>query len=235
MTLDFLNKAINRPGRCIAADSNNLRSLLILFALLLAIATVSEPRLLSTQQLNALQSRYGQAAVNRIEDWQRMLVGNRDGSEIEKLEAVNDFFNRMRFVSDLEHWGRKDYWATPVEFIVTAGGDCEDFSIAKYFTLRELGVATEKLRLIYVKATSINQAHMVLGYYETPDAEPKILDNLERTIKPASLRPDLIPSYSFNGNSLWAAKMLREGGIKVGKSENIGIWKTLMKRIKMSQ
>jgi len=232
--LDFLNKPINRPGGCIVAGSS-LRALFILSALLLAIATVSEPRLLSTQQLNALQSRYGQAAVNRIEDWQRMLVGNRDGAEMEKLEAVNDFFNRMRFVSDLEHWGRKDYWATPVEFIATAGGDCEDFSIAKYFTLRELGVATEKLRLIYVKATSINQAHMVLGYYETPDAEPKILDNLEQTIKPASLRPDLIPSYSFNGNSLWAAKMLREGGIKVGKSENIGIWKTLLKRIKMSQ
>ena len=234
MMLDFLNKPINRPGSCSAAGSG-LRPLFILSALLLAIASVSEPRLLSTQQLNALQSRYGQAAVNRIEDWQRMLVVNRDGAEIEKLEAVNNFFNRMRFVSDLEHWGRKDYWATPIEFIATAGGDCEDFSIAKYFTLRELGVATEKLRLIYVKATSINQAHMVLGYYETPEAEPKILDNLERTIKPASLRPDLIPSYSFNGNSLWAAKMLREGGIKVGKSENIGIWKTLMKRIKMSQ
>lgn len=188
---------------------------------------------MTSQQLQALQNHYGQAAVKRIEDWQAMIIVNRNESERQKLEIVNRYFNRMEFISDMEHWGKKDYWATPVEFIATAAGDCEDFSIAKYFTLRELGIETEKLRLIYVKATSINQAHMVLGYYKNADAEPLILDNLEPEIQPASLRQDLIPSYSFNGNSLWQAKMLREGGIKVGKSANIGIWKMLMERMEI--
>jgi len=216
---------------CPANGMRGLRSLISILALLLAIVSVSAPRLLSMKQLDALQDHYGQAAVTRIQGWQKMLLLNQHEAELQKLEAVNDFFNRMRFVSDLEHWGKKDYWATPIEFIATAGGDCEDFSIAKYFSLLELGIAAEKLRLIYVKASSINQAHMVLGYYATPNAEPKILDNLEQTIKPASLRPDLIPSYSFNGNNLWAAKMLREGGKKVGKSENIGVWRMLMERM----
>ncbi len=211
-----------------------LRFLLLLLALLLAIATTSAPRLLNQQQLNALKNQYGQAAVDRILIWQQLLTGHRDETDMEKLILVNDYFNGMRFVDDMEHWGEKDYWATPIEFISTAAGDCEDFSIAKYFSLRELGVATEKLRLIYVKAKTINQAHMVLGYYETPDSEPVILDNIEPDIKPASSRQDLIPSYSFNGNSLWRSKMLREGGKKVGNSENIGIWRMLLKRIDMN-
>lgn len=207
--------------------------LFVLLILLVVNITVSGSQLLTPQQLKALQNHYGQAAVKRIEDWQAMIVANRDESERQKLEIVNQYFNRMEFISDMEHWGKKDYWATPVEFIATAAGDCEDFSIAKYFTLRELGIETEKLRLIYVKATSINQAHMVLGYYKNADAEPLILDNLDPEIQPASLRQDLIPSYSFNGNSLWQAKMLREGGIKVGKSANIGIWKMLMERMEI--
>lgn len=234
MMLDSQNKLSSRPLLFQTIRANHLRILTVLLALLLAIATISAPRLFSQQQLDALQKHYGLAAVERIQSWQKMLIGTRDEADMKKLMVVNDFFNKMRFVSDMNHWGKKDYWATPIEFIATAAGDCEDFSIAKYFSLRELGVDTEKMRLIYVKATSINQAHMVLGYYESPNAEPVILDNLESVIKPASMRKDLIPSYSFNGNSLWRAKMLREGGKKVGKSENIGIWRTLLERIDMS-
>lgn len=226
--------SLNRIRPCHFPAVAGARAGLALLALLLVLAAAGNPWLLSRAQLDALQAQYGQQAVERIQDWQRLLASSRGQSETEKLARVNRFFNRLRFVSDQAHWGQEDYWATPVEFLATAGGDCEDFSIAKYFTLRALGVSTEKLRLIYVKATRINQAHMVLGYYATPDAEPWILDNLEPRIRPASERPDLIPSYSFNGNSLWRAKMLREGGKKVGKSENIGIWKMLMERVMQS-
>jgi len=202
MMLDSQNKLSSRPLLFQTIRANHLRILTVLLALLLAIATISAPRLFSQQQLDALQKHYGLAAVERIQSWQKMLIGTRDEADMKKLMVVNDFFNKMRFVSDMNHWGKKDYWATPIEFIATAAGDCEDFSIAKYFSLRELGVDTEKMRLIYVKATSINQAHMVLGYYESPNAEPVILDNLESVIKPASMRKDLIPSYSFNGERI---------------------------------
>ena len=95
--------------------------------------------------------------------------------------------NQTPFVSDIQHWGKTDYWATPVEFLSTNGGDCEDYSIAKYFTLRTLGVADDKLRITYVKElVQYNEAHMVLAYFPNADDEPLVLDNINKTILPAS-------------------------------------------------
>ncbi|WP_269459990.1 transglutaminase-like cysteine peptidase [Vibrio rumoiensis] len=93
-----------------------------------------------------------------------------------------------------------------MQFLNAGGGDCEDFSIAKYYTLRELGVDDEKLRLIYVKSLTLNQFHMVVAYYETPSSMPLILDNIDGEIKPASQRSDLVPVYSFNATNLWITK-----------------------------
>ncbi|HRZ78172.1 MAG TPA: transglutaminase-like cysteine peptidase, partial [Bacteroidales bacterium] len=90
-----------------------------------------------------------------------------------------------RFVSDAELYGVADYWATPTEFIARGAGDCEDFAIAKYATLKAMGMDVAKLRITYVKSLTLDQAHMVLAYYPTPDAEPLILDNLNRLIKSA--------------------------------------------------
>jgi predicted transglutaminase-like cysteine proteinase len=147
--------------------------------------------------------------------------------------SVNDFMNRTPFVSDLEHWGKEDYWATPVEFLSTNGGDCEDFSIAKYFALRSLGVPDEKLRITYVKEIVVyNEAHMVLAYFPAPDAEPLVLDNINKTIRPASTRTDLVPVYSFNGSGLWLAKDQTGRGQSVGGSDRIGHWKNVQARLK---
>ena len=198
-----------------------------------AILVVSEPLLLSVKQIEWVKKEFGDEAVARIIQWQDILVINSPKNEKDKLVAVNDYFNQMRFTSDKSHWGIEDYWATPIEFIATAAGDCEDFSIAKYFSLLSLGLDIEKLRLVYVKATTINQAHMVLAYYASSDAEPLILDNLDRTIKPSSQRPDLIPSYSFNGDTLWSSRELKGRGAKIGKTRNISVWKMLVD--KMSQ
>ncbi len=110
------------------------------------------------------------------------------------------------------------------------GGDCEDFSLAKYFTLRALGVADKKLNLTYVKALNLNQAHMVLTYYPSPGAEPLILDNLIQEIRPASRRQDLLPVYSFNGSGLWVAKN-RSRGKKVGSSDRLKKWKNILQRL----
>ncbi|MBI4206399.1 MAG: transglutaminase-like cysteine peptidase [Betaproteobacteria bacterium] len=112
-------------------------------------------------------------------------------------------------MDDIIHWGKEDYWATPIEFLSTNAGDCEDFSIAKYFTLRALGVPDDRLRLTYVKElVQYNQAHMVVAYFPSPDAEPLVLDNINKTIQPASARSDLLPVYSFNGSNLWLALYL---------------------------
>ncbi len=189
---------------------------------------------LNARRLEAAEKKFGSKARDRLEAWQALVGSSRALSESEKLRATNDFFNQIPFVSDAEHWQTNDYWATPSEMLATNGGDCEDFSIAKYFTLIALGVPVGKLRITYVKALNwnpINQAHMVLTYYETPGAVPLVLDNLIPEIRPASKRPDLIPVYAFNGSGLWLAKERGEGKSVAGGSNNIAFWRQLNARM----
>jgi len=195
-----------------------------------AFLVVAETLLLDEKTLSYVENKYGLTARHRLESWDGLMRLDRGVSEKNKLREVNNFFNQLRFISDEVHWKKKDYWATPIEFLSTNGGDCEDFALAKYFTLRELGVPDKKLRLTYVKAIKLNQAHMVLSYFETPSSEPLILDNLDAEIRQASLRRDLLPVYSFNGKGLWLAKE-REQGRLVGKSSRISRWTDVIKRM----
>ncbi len=174
--------------------------------------------------LKQVRERFGDDASERILAWQRLVRENQALSKDEKLIRVNRFFNQVRFISDQEHWNREDYWATPLEMLATNGGDCEDYSIAKYFTLRELGIADEQLKITYVKALQLNQAHMVLAYYPEPGAEPLILDNLINDILPASERPDLAPVYSFNGEGLWLSKLSSQEGKRIGEASKLKSW-----------
>jgi predicted transglutaminase-like cysteine proteinase len=119
---------------------------------------------------------------------------------------MNVFFNRqIQFESDAENWGVVDYWASPMELLNRGIGDCEDYAIAKYFSLIALGVSPAKMRMVYVRAQvgGSVQAHMVLAYYPETSAEPLILDNLITDMRPASRRPDLAPVFSFNAEGLW--------------------------------
>ncbi len=159
-------------------------------------------------KLQALaQQRYGDRATESVSTWRRLIEESRSLPEREKLDKVNAFFNRrILFQSDLEVWQLEDYWATPLEFMGRGTGDCEDFAIAKYMTLQILGIGNERLRLIYVRAKSgstASIAHMVLGFYPQPTEEPLILDNLISSVRPASMRADLVPVFSFNSDGLW--------------------------------
>lgn len=174
--------------------------------------------------------QYGPDAEKRILAWRALVDESKNLPIVEKLTKVNNFFNMMDFVSDIKHWGKEDYWATPVEFLATRGGDCEDFVIAKYFTLRELGVPDDKLRLVYVKALSLNQHHMVLAYYHKPTSVPVILDNLDKELKPATQRHDLLPIYSFNAKNLWISKEKGRGEL-VGGSSRLSLWTDLNNRL----
>jgi predicted transglutaminase-like cysteine proteinase len=181
---------------------------------------------------NSVEARYGDRARMRVDAWHRILQGDLQQDEREKLETVNRFFNLLNFVDDIHVWGEKDYWATPVEFLGANGGDCEDYSIAKYLTLLTLGVDQEKMRITYVKATSLNQFHMVLAYYSTVDAVPLILDNIDGEIKSAVQRRDLIPIYSFNGQNLWLNKEKGQG-VLAGKSSRLSRWNDLNHRFRL--
>ncbi len=185
---------------------------------------------LGNQLLDYAEQKFGPEAKQRLINWQELANSPPEAEELDTLIKVNQFFNKSKFVSDIQHWGRKDYWATPVEMLITNAGDCEDYSIAKYFTLRELGITDDKLRITYVKALELNQAHMVLAYYASPDAEPLILDNLINDIKPASQRTDLAPVYSFNGEGLWLSR-LRGEGKRIGDAAKLDRWVEVNKRL----
>ena len=204
----------------------------IVFVLFMLRAVADSNIVFNDALYNKIRSQYDDDALERVKDWQTLLSENLDLPIDEKLYRVNNFFNELEFVDDIDHWGKDDYWATPVEFLATEGGDCEDFVIAKYFSLKELGVPAEKLRLMYVTATRLRQAHMVLAYYEQSNSVPLVLDNINRRILPASRRRDLLPVYSFNGDGLWLAKEQGRGQ-KVQQGGNNNLWNDLNKRMQL--
>ncbi len=183
------------------------------------------------QQL--LISRFGAGPhqLALLADWRHLLDDGKSAKETEKLRRVNDFFNqRIAFDDDMSVWGQSDYWATPTELIGQGRGDCEDFSIAKYYALLNLGIPVSKLRLVYVRATQSGPsgtflvAHMVLAYYATPNTDPLVLDNLNPQILPASRRNDLSPIFSFNGAGLW------QGTGNLSSTSNLSRWQDLQTR-----
>lgn len=185
--------------------------------------------------LKDIEKKYGEYPRRRLVAWQKLTTDSKTLDEKQKLEAVNTFFNLIEYRPDLYHWGNADYWATPLEFVVSGGGDCEDFASTKYFTLLDMGVPDEKLLLEYVKLNGADpmfgEAHMVLLYYPTPDGVPLVLDNVNKEILPADKRPDLIPIYGFNGSGLWQAKELQKGN-KIGKATDLKRWVVLGDKMK---
>ena len=166
----------------------------------------------------------------RIDAWQRLLATQKPLDEAEQLRVVNQFFNhQLRYMEDVDLWHEVDYWATPIEALFKGAGDCEDYAIAKYFSLRHLGVPAQKLRITYVKALRQNRAHMVLTYYATPTAMPLVLDSLMDPILPANQRQDLLPVYAFNGEGLWLTGA--GGNKKVGDTKRLSRWQDVLKKM----
>ena len=187
------------------------------------------------KMLSLLTQRWGNGPTAKFNAWQTLIVGNRSTGDAERLKRTNDFFNRqMQFGDDMTIWGQEDYWATPLESLGKGAGDCEDFVIAKYFTLKEMGVESNKLRLIYVRAKigssdTALQAHMVLAYYAKPEAEPLVLDNLIGEIRPASRRPDLVPVFSFNSEGIFTGVSGKDTTPAAGTGR-LSRWEDLLKR-----
>ncbi|WP_419770360.1 MAG: transglutaminase-like cysteine peptidase [Candidatus Marinarcus sp.] len=214
------------------------RDMLIAFLLItvafltLTVATI--PHNISEKAFEQYKTKYNDIALRRLLIWDNMVEEAKHKTILHQLKDVNDFFNKITYQLDIKHWHKNDYWATPFEFMGTGAGDCEDYAIAKYFTLRKLGVPDEKLRITYVKLSQarskFEQAHMVLTYYHKPDSVPIVLDNINKRLQLASKRPDLKPVYSFNAEGLWKAQSKGKSDEKVG-SNNLESWKSLMSRI----
>ncbi|WP_298441075.1 transglutaminase-like cysteine peptidase [uncultured Ferrimonas sp.] len=190
-------------------------------------------RFFSDARLQAVEQQYGAAGRQRVLQLRRWLTTETQQSRSvqAQLQRTNSYFNQLTFVSDAEHWQRSDYWATPLEMVASGGGDCEDFTIAKYFALRAIGIEAERLRLMYVKAVTLNQPHMVLLYLASKDAMPLVLDNLQDQVQTGAERPDLVPVYSFNAEGLWRARAFDQGvQLKAGDS-GVDLWGDLLRRM----
>ncbi|MCH9675230.1 MAG: transglutaminase-like cysteine peptidase [Gammaproteobacteria bacterium] len=169
------------------------------------------------------------AAAGQLGDWHQLIKEARAASTSDKVRRVNEFFNRrMSHVLDSARWGKKDYWATPREFISGGAGDCEDFALAKYYTLRKLGVPIHRMRMIYVRMPELAMAHMVLAYYPTKDASPLVLDNFTDAIIPLREREDLLPMFAFNDKGLWRNALKPD----VVSPDRLTRWREFRKRVR---
>lgn len=206
----------------------------LMTALLLVIAFLIVP-LTSALNLNeqeikqTAQRKYGAKGVQNVDKWLAKMASLQILPEQQQLKEINSFWNRIAMAGeDIHIWGVEDYWATPLETLGKAAADCEDYVIAKYFSLIRLGVPADKLRLIYVRAQVAGSsiAHMVLGYYAEPEAEPLLLDNLTGLIRLASQRPDLTPVFSFNSNGVFIS------GKSASSVDRISRWRDLLDRMR---
>ena len=152
----------------------------------------------------------------------------------EQLIGVNAFFDEhIQYATDDIVFKQKDYWATPSELFGHSRGDCEDYAIAKYVALLHLGIDSNKLRLIYVKAkigrSRVTQAHMVLGYYDSPSSDPLVLDSLVSNVLPGSQRTDLIPVFSFNDSGIWQPGKTAQVS---SSTSRLSRWRDVIERMK---
>jgi len=222
------------------ACSEHLRKFVLLFLAVL-LGFVILPKLpvswgqetfaLSQATIDDMVRRFGSRARSRLQDWVSFVNDNRGLSDRDALAEVNTFFNRrIRYVEDIRHWKKNDYWATPQETLASRGGDCEDFAIAKYYTLREWGMDDNKLRIVYVRSSRLRRPHMVLAYYSQPGADPLILDSITSRISPASKRRDLTPVYSFNGSRLWTRYQRGQG--QLGGASRLRNWRYVTEKMR---
>ena len=181
-----------------------------------------------------MDKTYGKFATNRFV-YMNTKLNELKGKPIqEQLDGVNNFFNGVRYAPDTKTYKKRDYWATPWEFLGRDAGDCEDYVIAKYYALRYLGVDSKKLYFTYVKSTRFKASHMVLTYFETPKSIPLVLDNTNFKIFPATERKDLIPIYNFNGESLYKARQ-KGRGTKLKSPKSHKKWDQLMINMKRNK
>lgn len=203
----------------------------IIFSLFLCSLHAKEIYTIDSKTLNIAKKDYGETAKQRLQNLVGLLNELNDKSELEKLTKINNFFNKITYNNDLKIWKVQDYWATREEFLNVEQGDCEDYVIAKYFSLRQLDIPNDKIFFTYAKAIKYKQSHMVLTYFEKKGAVPLVLDNLVGEIKLSTERGDLRPLFSFNGEKIYMAKQRGLGRVVPHGKVNLTKWTNLILKI----
>jgi len=181
-----------------------------LFTLVLLFSSSLNAELIDAEIERKADAKYGAFAKNRLLAIDEKLLNDlKNADDIKKLNTVNTWVNFIKYKSDKKVYGVSDYWATLYEFVGKNMGDCEDYTITKYYILKELGVDPKRMKFTYViykNKRGKKISHMVLSYFKVEQPQSKndilILDNNNRLVLPASKRKDLIKMIKMiNGDT----------------------------------
>ncbi|WP_334022359.1 transglutaminase-like cysteine peptidase [Alteromonas sp. S015] len=209
---------------------------LALAALLLAGQQMKDQYVIEFPKLEQeVKNKFGADKASHVAALEVTLHALESKGVKDQLLGVNAFFDEhIQYATDDIVFKEKDYWATPSELFGHSRGDCEDYAIAKYVALLHLGIESSKLRLIYVKAkigrSRVTQAHMVLGYYDSPSSDPLVLDSLVSNVLPGSQRTDLIPVFSFNDSGIWQPGKATQVS---SSTSRLSRWRDVIERMKL--
>ncbi len=174
--------------------------ILIILTIILVSSPLNAEKLVTKKLILDANKKYGKFAKNRFLAIHKDLLKKlKNKKPLVQLNQVNKWFNYIKYKSDKKVYGQNDYWATLYEFTGKGMGDCEDYTIAKYYTLKELGFDLKRLKFTYVVYKSRKGkkiSHMVLSYLKVKKPKSKkdilILDNNNKKILPASKRRDIV-------------------------------------------
>ena len=156
------------------------------------------------QILKACNSNFQNCPTPALIAWREFMVKHQAEEIVthQTLQDLNDFVNQWAYITDMNNWGKSDYWASPLEFMSNSG-DCEDYAIMKYVALKGLGVSQSDMRIVVVQDTVRDVAHAVLAVY-LEGAKPFIMDSLFDTVLSHDKILQYIPHYSVNETTRWA-------------------------------
>jgi predicted transglutaminase-like cysteine proteinase len=143
----------------------------------------------------------GSLRKKEVQDWMEFLGTLKDASPKEKVEAVNQYMNAVTFSADTKTYGQRDYWATPMEFLARGKGDCEDYAVAKYISLRSVGFSQDQMRMVIVFDHVMNMPHALLVVEN--EGETLVLDNQNPDVLQASDVNRYKPIYSISQTAWW--------------------------------
>ena len=147
----------------------------------------------------------GQMQICGNAEWVNFLKSVKDKNKLDQLRQVNERMNKATYIQDKNNWGQNDYWATPQEFMARFG-DCEDYAIMKYLSLRMLGWDDNDLRVVAVKDLNLKVGHAILVVYMTAKSGqriPLVLDNQIASVVKASSIRHYQPVFSINQKHWW--------------------------------
>lgn len=205
---------------------------IILFILLVSTLIYSKSIEFTKKDIEIIKDNPNKNAIlKRIQNYNVLKEKITNYSDFRKLSHINTFFNNILPQHDKQKYGISDYWSTRKEFLIDGRGDCEDYVIAKYFSLIENGFEKKKLFLAVVKVKGEQTDHMVLLYFKNKKSIPLVLDNLSFKVLLLNKRPKIEVKFIFNEEESFIMK-----NHKISKKVNINWgednkWENLLIRV----